>query len=207
MQTIFSILSNVTSQTAEEELSDIAAIHRVLAGDAAAFRTIVEAHQTRLYRFCLTRTRNEEAAADAVQEILLRAYRALVSFRMGQSFRTWLFSIAANYLRTRWKRSQAETARLAKVWEPEALDQNDPEYDALMAQASQDLHWAMGELPEDLYLPVYLFYFEGLAVAEIAQALHLGNEAVKTRLFRGRKKLRELLEREQPTKGQRGSSL
>jgi len=188
-----------------DEVPDVAVIHRVLAGDSAAFRQLVDRYQARLYRFCLTRTRNEAWAADAVQEIFIRAYSSLPTFRIGYTFGSWLFAIAANYLRTQWKKSQAEADRLAKVYYPEDENRNNPENDALAAESSATLRQAMSALPTDLYTPLYLYYFEGLAVAELAEVLGLGTENVKTRLFRGRKKLRKILEAEQPAGSRRGS--
>jgi len=195
----------VNTSPDEAEISDVSVVHRVLSGESAAFRLLVERHQDRLYRFCLIRTRNYVWAEDAVQDIFIRAYASLATFRIGYSFRTWLFAIAANHLRTRWKKAQADADRMVKVFYPEEPDRNNPENEALDAESSAALHRALGELPADLYAPVYLYYFEGLPVAEIAEALGLGTENVKTRLFRGRKKLRVLLEAPQPTGLRRGN--
>ena len=78
---------------------DIVIIQRVLAGDADAFRVIVRRYGGRLRGFCLARLGDADEADDALQDVLLRAYRSLGGFRLGSSFASWLFAIAANRVR------------------------------------------------------------------------------------------------------------
>ena len=185
--------------------ADDDAVARVLAGDREAFRTIVDCYGQRVVAFCGSRLRSEDEARDAAQEVFIRAYRSLGTFRRGESFPAWLFAIAANQLRTRFRifasdRHKVEAAGSeAAAAAPAAAAEEAA--DAIRAQA---LRKAVAALPRDQRLPVQLYYFGGLSVAETARAMGLGEEAVKTRLFRARKALRIALEGKQPRGGSRG---
>lgn len=188
----------MASDQTESDANDLVAVHRVLSGNREAFRAIVEKYQSRLYRFCLARTGDEEAARDTVQDIFVRAYRSLARFRVGASFQSWLYAIAGNCLKTRWKRRRTEAERLMRVYEPVDDDRDDTAGAGLAALEAERLRSAMGDLKPELAAVLELYYFEGLSVGETAAVLGIGTENVKTRLFRGRKKLRELLGRPQP---------
>src|SRR5579875_3426513 len=99
-------------------LTDEAAIARVLAGETAAFESIVRRWQAPLvnlaWRFCRDRARAEEMA----QEAFLRAYRNLAQFRGESAFSTWLFSLAANLYRTEIRRMPAIPLSLDEIAEP-----------------------------------------------------------------------------------------
>jgi RNA polymerase sigma-70 factor (ECF subfamily) len=183
----------------EPDFDDLAAIHRVLAGDQAAFRSIVERYGERVRRFCRARLGSQEEAEDTAQDIFLRVYRSLRTFRLGQSFPVWLFSIAANRTRTRLLRFATEKARIsAAERDAEAAVAEDPADEALRHLEAAALRKAVASLPLEQRGPVELYYFAELSIAETAHVLSLGEEAVKSRLFRARKQLRELLENPQP---------
>jgi RNA polymerase sigma-70 factor (ECF subfamily) len=149
-------------------------------------------------RFCLSRLGNREDAREAAQDVFLRAWRSLPGFRLGSSLRSWIFAIAANRSRTIYglgSRRKAAAERLAA--EP-APPPPDPEADAILELDAEDLAAALAGLPGRLRDPVELYYMEGLSVAETAEALGIGLEAAKTRLFRARAALRKSLAGTQP---------
>ena len=82
--------------TAATSLSDEEAVDRARAGDHDAFRVLVERYQGRAYRLALRVMRSEEAARDAVQEALLKAYSSLGRFEGRSSFSTWLSRLGRN---------------------------------------------------------------------------------------------------------------
>lgn len=183
----------------DDETRDLVAVQKTLSGNPEAFRTIVEAYQKRLYQFCLVRLGDSDAASDAAQEILIRAYKSLTTFKMGRNFRAWIFSIAFHHLYSGWKRKKRDEEKLQRSYYPEEVGATNPEETLLSLENAQELQRALGKLKKEQATVLYLHYFEGLSVADIAATLHIGEENVKTRLFRGRKKLRELLEKSQPT--------
>ncbi len=185
--------------------ADDDAVARVLSGDRDAFRSLVDRYGQRIAAFCGSRLRSEDEARDAAQEVFVRAYRSLGTFRRGESFPAWLFAIAANQLRTRFRVFASDRHKVeAAGSEAAAAASADPAEEAADAIRAQALRRAVAALPRDQRLPVELYYFGELSVAEVARALGLGEEAVKTRLFRARKALRIALEGKQPREGSRG---
>ena len=182
----------------DEETRDLVSIQKTLSGNPEAFRTVVEAYQKRLYQFCLVRLGDPEAASDATQEIFIRAYKSLGTFKIGRNFRAWIFSIAVHHLYSGWKQKKRDKEKLQRSYYPEETGATNPEENLLSSENARELQGALAKLKEEQATALYLHYFEGLSVADIAAALNLGEENVKTRLFRGRKKLRELLENRNP---------
>jgi RNA polymerase sigma-70 factor (ECF subfamily) len=180
------------------EPDDVTLIHRVLSGDEAAFRKIVERYGDRVLRFCRARLGSEEEAADAAQDVFLRVFRSLRSFRLGESFPSWLFAIAANRVRSRGARRGTERAKAERAAiEAASAAAPDPVSEVERSLEAEELRLRVAELPEDLRRVVELYYFAELPVADCARALGLGEEAVKSRLFRARKRLRIAMEQEQ----------
>lgn len=185
--------------------ADDEAVARVLSGDRDAFRALVDRYGQRVVAFCGSRLRSDDEARDIAQEVFVRAYRSLATFRQGESFPAWLFAIAANQLRSRFRIFASDRHKVeAAGSEAAAAAPADPADEAADAIGAQALRKAVAALPRDQRLPVELYYFGGLSVAETARALGLGEEAVKTRLFRARKALRIALEGKQPRGGSRG---
>jgi RNA polymerase sigma-70 factor (ECF subfamily) len=175
------------------------AIDRVLAGDAGAFRHIVAAYEGRLLSFCRSRLGSEDEARDAAQDVLVRAWSALPGFQRGKSFSAWLFAIAANRVRSEFRfQSFARRKTEAAGKELAALPPADPAEEVADRLRFEELRQAVATLKGELRSTVELFYFGGLSVSETSTALGIGEEAVKSRLFRARKQLREMLEKTQP---------
>lgn len=182
----------------EEDEEDVRLAHRVLTGDQAAFESLVRRHQKGVYYFCLASLKDPEEAEEAAQEVFLRAYRSLKTFRLDKRFKTWLYAIAVNHLKTRWKkRNKGLVDRIREFFqEGSDTEGKDPETVALASLEEERIREAVHELPATLRDAVVLYYFEGLSVSEIAVVLDTGEEGVKTRLFRARKLLRNALEDE-----------
>ncbi|MDP3179552.1 MAG: RNA polymerase sigma factor [Spirochaetaceae bacterium] len=180
----------------EVGIEDVVLVHRALGGDDGAFRALVLRYGDRLFRLCRSRLDSDEEAEDAAQDSFLRAYRSLGRFRLGESFAAWLFGIAVNRSRTRASQTAMETVKTARAAsEAEVNAPGGDPAEAVEAEAEfQALRAAVASLPDELRLPVQLYYFAGLSVAEISKERGLGAEAVKSRLFRARKKLRSILE-------------
>ncbi len=180
--------------TAESDEEDIRAVHRTLSGDTEAFRFLVLKYADRMLSFCRSRSASEEDAADAAQETFARAFRSLRTFKLGGSFAAWLFAIAANRTRTGWLKRASEREKVERAGFEAAVERDqDPEEDALRRMETERVRNEVRSLSGDLRTAVELYYFAELSIAEAAQTLNVGEEAVKSRLFRARKKLREEL--------------
>lgn len=185
---------------------DIVIIQRVLAGDADAFRVIVRRYGGRLRGFCLARLGDADEADDAVQDVLLRAYRSLGGFRLGSSFPSWLFAIAANRVRTRHSRSATHGELVRRAADAARLAPDpDPQEQAVSAIERAEVRGAVARLPWPMRVVVELYYFAELSVEDTAAALNLGIEAVKSRLLRARRLLARAAEQPaQPSAGREG---
>jgi RNA polymerase sigma factor (sigma-70 family) len=181
------------------QVADDESIRRMLAGDDEAFRSIVDEYGGRVIAFCRSRLGSEDDALDAAQEIFASAWAALEGFRLGESFAAWLFAIAANRVRSKFRFRAYEARKMeAAAIEMAVIPAGDPAKEAEDHLRSEALRTAVASLPLELREPIQLYYFAGLSVSETASVLKLGEEAVKSHLFRGRKKLRVALEGSQP---------
>ena len=125
--------------------------------------------------------RSWDLAADAAQSALLKGWRYRHSVKDPAGFKAWLVKIAVN-----------ESKNLLRRGFPVELDENLAE-EPLDKELRLDVQQAVYALPEKYRLPVILFYFEDMAVADIARALELPEGTVISHLHRGRAKLREEL--------------
>ncbi len=190
-------------------------IRRVLSGDKEAFRVLVLRYSSRILAFCRSRLEAsgvrdaDDEAKDLAQEVFIRAYISLHRFRPGKSFAAWLFAIAANRVKSKFRffarqRKLEESAINAAQVSLEKATGSDSGTSELLRIQGEALLRGIAMLPKDLRLPMELYYIGELSVAETAKVLKLGQEAVKTRLFRGRKALKDLAEKQKPDRGTRG---
>ena len=201
------------SATPDEQADlEAALIHRSLDGDLDAFNGLVDLHQRAVYNLCLRMLGSPAAAEDAAQDAFLSAYRAMRGFR-GTAFRPWMMRIAANACTDELRRRQRRPTSSLDAPLPgtgESLDVADtvagPEVEALRGEQAAAIQAALLKLPSDQRLAVILCDMQGYAYEEIAAAMRCSVGTVKSRISRGRDKLRrELgpLMREQSTEGQR----
>ncbi|HEX2034853.1 MAG TPA: sigma-70 family RNA polymerase sigma factor [Chloroflexota bacterium] len=197
---------------------DNEAVAAARAGDAVAFNRLVLRYQDAVYTLCFRLTGNAEDAADAAQEAFLSAYQHLDGFR-GGAFRSWLLRIAANasydLLRQRKRRPAASLDRPAREEDDApgpALDVPDPaigpEGQALRAEFDRLVQAGLLELPEDQRLAVVLCDIYEFDYATIAATTGVELGTVKSRINRGRRRLRDYLlaHREPGTVAHRPSS-
>lgn len=153
----------------------------------AALTGLVERHRTALVRMCYLCLGDASLAEDAAQETFLKAYRALDSFRGECDEKTWLMRIAINtcrdYHRTAWLRHVDRGTPL------EAL----PETGAEDAHPDGEVIRAVTALPRREREAVLLRYYQEMTIAEAAQALRISQSAVKQRLQRANRRLRDRL--------------
>jgi RNA polymerase sigma-70 factor (ECF subfamily) len=183
------------------ELSDETAVAKARAGDADAFRVLVERHSHPLLRLAFRMTGNEQDAEDIVQETLLRAYRRLDKFDERATFRTWLYRIAVNcsldLVRLRKRRSE-----FAGPVNPDMDDPLDsvpataptPDRMAMSEQARSRIAVALDELSASEKTAFVLRHFEGLCIEDVSRVLECRPGAARHSVFRAVQKLRRALE-------------
>jgi len=156
-----------------------------------AFETIVSTYQTPLLSFLARYLADASAAADVAQEAFVRAYFRLDHFDDRRPFGPWLFTIAGNLARDYLRRHQRREARLQAYEPPEA-----PAFADAESGEAAALDRAIAALPDGLREPIVLHYQMDWPLAEIAQHLGVQEGAVKTRLHRARRQLREMIQEE-----------
>ena len=183
-------------------------LERLKAGDATAFNRLVEERHADIYALLYRLTEDAEEARDLTQETFLQAFRNIAGFRGDADLRTWLYRIAVNQARNRWRwwkrrrrdrtvsldapaGSESETPLSAGIRDEGA---GDPERQALARERERALLSALRTLSRSYREVIVLRDIEGLSYEEVARALELNVGTVKSRLSRGRSELRRRLE-------------
>ena len=178
-----------------ENISDTIYIHRILSGDTGAFSFLVEKYQNMVYTLALKILRNNEDAEDAAQEVFVKCYQALKRYNAQAAFSTWLYKITYNHAidllkskNKKWKitewKSDMEPGMMPHYSLDEKID---------LKEIQILLKGAIHRLSPDEQVIVTLYYYEGLALKEIADILGIRENNVKIKLHRIRTKLLQLL--------------
>lgn len=166
-------------------------------GDADALSALVQRHQTRIFNFALALTANAADADDLAQETFIRAFRGLQRFRGESSFKNWLYRIATNAAHTQYGKRQRRSAVWDTRIESDEVSERHLASAAENVEASamrrQAIDRALAALPAEQRIAVALHDVEGLAYREIAAVLDVPIGTVMSRIFRARRRLRELL--------------
>jgi RNA polymerase sigma-70 factor (ECF subfamily) len=184
------------------EDADAHAMRRLAQGQDAALDEIMSRHGEKLFRYLLRCLRDEDDAADLAQETFVKLYLHRERFDPRQRFSTWLYTIASNLVkdRYRWRARHPEVsldAENAISGEPlgHSLPKDDPSPpDQLSArERAETVSRAVAALPEELRLPLVLATYEERSHAEIGAILGCTPKAVETRIYRARQHLRTSL--------------
>lgn len=182
-------------------------IVRSQSGDAQAFNELILRYQQTTYSVVYRMIGDTDISADVTQDVFIAAFRAIQSFRVGSSFRSWLLRIASNMACDHWRRTQRHPAEslenLMDEDEPHAasdlnalvetgLERNPEEY--LLNQELQELiQHGLEQLPLDQRVAVVLCDVQGLSYEEIAATTEATLGTVRSRIARGRARLRNYL--------------
>ena len=163
-------------------------VRRAQAGDRAAFRRLYEDHVGRVYALCLRLTGDPEDAMERTQDVFVRAWGKLGSFRGEAAFATWLHRLAVNVVLTD-RRSAGRRERRAET----AAGMGPRSEPAPRAGLAVDLERAIATLPPGARAVFVLYDVEGYRHEEIAEMTGIAAGTSKAQLHRARKLLREAL--------------
>lgn len=183
------------------EPSDEVLVRRCLAGEGKAFDVLVQRYQRRVFHLAYRLAHHPEDANDLAQEVFVRAYERLHTFRPGVPFWPWLRRVAVNWCLNRLERQPPPSLSLetgASTEDQEAgidlsAEGEDPVRSAEAHALQAEVRRAMATLPPKYRAVAVLRYMEDLSYEEIAQTLQLPLGTVKTHLFRARALLQERL--------------
>ncbi len=183
--------------------SDLSLVERCRANDDAAFNEVVTRYKAKVYNYIYRMTGSSEDAEDLTQEVFIRMYTSIDSFRSQSSLNTWLFRIAGNLCIDKFRRSKNRTAAYSldeplgdgeseaahevpdTTYEPHRLLEN--------VEMAEQIQKALAQIPEKLRATLLLHDVEGLPYEEIAQVIGCPLGTVKSRLFNARMQLRQRL--------------
>ena len=178
-------------------------VHELQAGSETAFDWLVTHYHAPVYNLILGMLGDTSDAADGTQEVFLKAFRGIRKFRHGSSLKTWLYRIAIREAlnQKRWfKRHLQKNVSIDAEPEEgrarfEIADLSGTPFEQLASHEIRDaVRGALRQVPEAFRSAVILRDLEGLSYEEVAEVLECSVGTVKSRILRGRRALRELLE-------------
>ena len=165
-------------------------VAKAKAGDTTAFEELYRSHVGRVYALCLQMTRNATEADDLTQEIFVRTWQKLGSFRGDSAFATWLHRLAVNLVLTD---RRAHSRRIARITPTDDLSPYEGQDAAVNPGMSMDIEQAISKLPEGARRVFVLHDVQGFRHQEIATMMGLATGTTKAQLHRARRLLREAL--------------
>lgn len=180
------------SQSEEQDL-----ISRSRQGDLSAFNQLVARYQDLVFSVTLRLVSNHATAEDITQEAFISAFRSIGRLR-GDNFRAWILRIARNAAydamrRTKRRPEESIEEQVVTLGETLASGEESPEDYALRQDLARAIGRGLDELPRDQRMAIVLIDIEGLSYDETASATDVSIGTVKSRLNRGRRKMREYL--------------
>lgn len=175
-------------------------LRRACKGDVQAFEELMQSHESRIYAIALRMMGNREDAQDCAQEAMVRIYRAMGSFKGQSALATWIYRITMNTCLDELRRRKARKVTsldslVDNGWSP--TDAGDtPEEHGLRVEKQNALNQAIQSLPDDMRAAIILRDVKGYSYDEIASILDANVGTIKSRISRGREKLREILSKQ-----------
>ncbi|PJZ69935.1 RNA polymerase subunit sigma-70 [Leptospira perolatii] len=174
-------------------------IQKVLAGDYESFEELVLRYEAMVYSQASKAFRDKTEAEDFTQDVFLKAFESLSTFKGLSKFSTWLFSIARNEIIRRYRKDHPEVdAPLENVSSEKSLleGQSTQESQLLQKETHEKIRSLVNKLPELYRRPISLHYFENMSYKDISEKLNLKMNTLKSYIFRGKEILRDWLKKE-----------
>ena len=157
-------------------------IKRAKNGDTEAFDLLMRPQLQRMYRIAISMLENEEDAADAIQETVLKCWQKVGQLKNEEYFQTWLTRILINQCKD-----------ILKARKKYVLVEEMPEIEYEDQYETDDWKTILSNLEEKYRIVMELYYVEGFSTKEIAKLLHIKEVNVRSRMSRGRKQLEQYL--------------
>ncbi|MCC5914769.1 MAG: sigma-70 family RNA polymerase sigma factor [Balneolaceae bacterium] len=161
-------------------------------GDEAAFRSLAERWEQRIFRFASGFFADRDEAGEITQKTLIRAYQKLSELDEPDAFPAWIYRIANNLCLDELKRAGRRRSRPLELWtrSDPASKESGPHENLETRELGEIIRKALRTLPEEQQSVILLKEFEGLKFREIAKTLDIPENTVKSRMYSGLKALR-----------------
>ena len=178
-------------------MDDLQLLKNLIEGQADSYQPIVEKYQSHIYRICLAHVRQPDVAEDIAQEAFIKAYQSIATLKDHSKFSSWLKRIAANLSRDYLKSHRQSFVMFEDELSLDGLSGLEPfgdTVDALEAEAIEnELYSRLYDLDLEKRNVLFLHYIYELPSKDIAERLGVSQSAVKKRLERARKALKEVI--------------
>ena len=169
---------------------DFSLVKRFIDGDESAFAVLVQRHKEKVRNIIYLTMSSSNSVDDIAQDVFLTVYRNLNNFRFESQFTTWLYRITVNKCKDYMRKIKIRNIFTPlKEAEEKTGDTTTPESNDI----SGIVHKAIGKLPEKLRVPLLLKDIEGMSYQEIAETVQCEIGTVKSRIFRAREGLKNIL--------------
>jgi RNA polymerase sigma-70 factor (ECF subfamily) len=170
---------------------DYSIIRQFIDGDKSAFQVLVKRHKEKVRNIIYITMNNSALVDDIAQEVFITVYRNLKNFRFESQFTTWLYRVTVNRCKDYLRR-----INVRKIFSPieDGYDVSEYSTPAENNDISKIVMDAISKLPVKLRMPLILKDIEGFSYQEISETLKCEMGTVKSRIFRGREKLKEILQ-------------
>ena len=174
----------------EPSIGDLELVHRAKSGDSEAFSELVRRHQHIIYNVAFRFMRDAALAEDMAQEAFLKAYRLLKGFRGDCSFSTWMYRVTCSVCLTELNRRKRRAEVELTPATPAAVDPVE------VSDVPEYIRYCVTKLPDHYATIITLYYLQGISYSDIADVLEIPMGTLKAWMFRARKQLKSIVEKE-----------
>lgn len=174
--------------------SDDKLIAKAIGGNRSAWLKLVKRYEKLVFNYALRMVSNQDDALDLMQDTFFAVFRSLASFRGESAFKSWLLKIA-HYRCIEFYRKRRNTVDLDSI--PEAFNEEGegcPELSVVSQQQGAELISVMARLPVNQRAVIEMKFFQHLTFDDIARQLDISTNTVKSRLYAGLAKMKQVLE-------------
>lgn len=178
--------------------TDLALITAVLAGQTSEYAVLVKSHQRFVFTLAMRFAKNREDAEEIAQDVFVKAYRSLGTFKQTSKFSTWLYTITYTTAMTFLRKKRLDTQSINDDEHVFQIANKGSDFDANYAVEKKSSHAYLSQaiamlLPDDAAI-ITLFYKGEQSLEEIGEALRMEPNTVKVKLHRARQRLKEKLQ-------------
>lgn len=182
-----------------EKLNINQIIENVLSGDTRSYSIIIDNYKNLVFTLACKILKNHEDAQDLTQEVFIKVFSALNTFKKDANFSTWIYSITYNLAisQIRMNKTQKRFVQTEEINEDMNVKDENKLIDQILINYENInlLNQALNQLDEESNAILTLFYFNESNIEEISNIMNISTSNVKIRLFRARKKLLLILEK------------